>query len=319
MFKNKKILITGATGFIGANLTRYFLKRGADVAIFTRKTSNKWRIKDILPHIREYNVDLFNSDGLNRIMQKIKPQIIFHTAVYGGYPFQVESEKMLAVNFYGTVNLINTCKNINYELFVNTGSSSEYGGKLHSMKENDMLEPITDYGVSKAAATLYVHAVAKRQNLPVVTLRLFSPYGYYEEPTRLIPSVIISCLKGKSPKLSSPDCVRDFIFIEDVLEFYARVVKNKDKIKGEIFNLGSGEECSVGNIVTRIIKLTGNKTRPEWGSIKNRRYEPPRWRADIAKAKKLLNWQPQYDVSYGLEKTVDWFKKNISLYENELE
>jgi nucleoside-diphosphate-sugar epimerase len=319
MFKHKKILITGASGFIGANLTRYFLEKGADVSIIIRKTSDTWRLTDILPSIKEHSADLLDADKLTKTVKKIKPQIIIHTAVYGGYHFQTDSEIAFEVNFRGTLNLINALRDIDYELFINTGSSSEYGSKQRPVKETDSVEPLTDYGVSKAMATLYAHTYAKRQGKPLVTLRLFSPYGYYEDITRLIPSAIISCLKNKNIKLSSPDNVRDFVFIGDVLESYARVIENSDKVLGEIFNVGFAKECSVSDIVTKIISLTASKSRPHWGSFIERRPEPSHWQADITKAKKLLNWQPQYDVSRGLEKTVNWFKKNISLYEDKLE
>lgn len=318
MFKHKKILITGATGFIGANLTRYFLRKGADVSILIRKTSDRWRIADILPSLKEHDGDLLDADKLAKAVKKVKPQIIIHTAVYGGYHFQTDSERAFEVNFRGTLNLMNALRNIDYELFINTGSSSEYGSKQRPVKETDTLEPLTDYGVSKAMSTLYAHAFARRQGKPVVTLRLFSPYGYYEGITRLIPSAIISCLKNKNIKLSSPANVRDFVFIEDVLESYARAIENRDKVSGEILNVGFAREWSVSDVVTKIIKLTQSKSRPQWGSFIEKRPEPARWQADIAKAKKLLNWEPKYDVSYGLEKTVNWFKRNISLYENKL-
>lgn len=306
-WQRKKILITGATGFIGANLVRYFLKRQASVSILIRKTSDKWRIQDIIKKVSAYSVDLLDSQKLSRAILHIRPEIIFHTAAYGGYIFQQHTKKILETNFIGTVNLVNACRNINFELFINTGSSSEYGIKSKAMAETDLLEPLTDYGLSKAAATLYCQALAKREKRPIVTLRLFSPYGYYEEPSRLILSVIKACLKGESPKLSSPNSVRDFIFIEDVVNAYVKAVENKDKAAGEIINIGYGKQVSINETVKSIIRLTGNTVQPEWESISNPRNEPVNWQADISKAGKKLDWQPKYDLERGLKKTIRWF------------
>ncbi len=309
----KRILITGATGFIGANLVHHFFEKG-EVAIFTRKTSNKWRIKDVLPRVSEYSVDLTDKKKLEDVISKLKPEIVFHTATYGGFPFQNNSNKIFETNFIGTFNLVNACVKIGFDVFVNTGSSSEYGIKDNPMKESDLLEPINFYGVAKASATLFCQMIAKKENLPIATLRLFSPYGYYEDPSRLIPSVAASCLRGKNPEVSSPDPVRDFIFVEDVASAYRKVVENSEKISGEIFNIGFGRQHSVGEVVEEIVKLTGNKVKPLWGTVHNPRKEPKMWQADIDKARETLGWVPKWDLKAGLVKSLDWFRRNVEFY-----
>lgn len=315
MVSNEKILITGATGFIGANLARAFLREGAKVYVFIRRTSNKWRIKDILGDITEYYVDLTHREEVEKIVSHIQPEIIFHTGAYGGYPSQYDYKKIYEANLIGTINLINACSKIGFKIFINTGSSSEYGVKKLPMKENDTLEPISDYGISKALATLFCQMKAKSDRLPITTFRLFSPYGYYEEATRLIPSVILSCLRGKSPEVSSPCAVRDFIFIEDVIDVYLRVVANKDKIAGEIFNIGYGVQYSVKEVVNEIIQLTGNIVKPVYNSVFNPRIEPEIWQADISKARNVLGWVPKYDLKMGLSKSISWFAENMILYQ----
>jgi len=314
MVRNKRVLITGATGFIGANLTREFLKFGFEVYIFTRVTSNKWRLNDILKDVKEYCVDLSDGERLEKIILDIRPEIILHTAVYGGFPFQKDTNKIMQTNIVGTVNILSACSRVGFDIFVNTGSSSEYGIKDSPMRETDLLEPNNEYGVSKASATLFCQTKAKSEKLPIVTLRLFSPYGYYEEPARLIPSVIVACLRGEKPKVSSPDPVRDFIFIEDIINAYVKVINTRKEVEGEIFNIGYGRQYSVGEVVSRIIELTGNRVKPEWKSITNPRVEPITWVADISKTKRFLNWQPRYDFEKGLEKTIKWFEENMPLY-----
>lgn len=315
MVSNEKILITGATGFIGANLTRALLEKGAKVYIFTRKTSDKWRIKDILKDITEYCVDLTYEQEVENIISHIKPEIIFHTAVYGGYPSQTDCKKIYETNLIGTINLINACRKSGFKLFINAGSSSEYGIKKWPMKESDTLEPVSDYGISKALATLFCQMKVKSEHLPITTFRFFSPYGYYEKATRLIPSVILSCLKGKSPEVLSPCAVRDFIFIEDVIDICLKSMENKDKVAGEIFNIGYGVQYSVEEVVNEIIQLTGNVVKPVYKSVFNSRIEPQIWQADISKVRDVLGWVPRYDLKTGLSKSIRWFAENMILYE----
>ena len=310
----KETLITGATGFIGANLASCLIDKGLKPHIIIRKESNSWRIKKFLNKVNVHYADLTDRDRIEKIVLQIKPKIIYHCATYGGYPLQSDLDKIIHTNIIGTINLLNACLKIKFDCFVNTGTSSEYGIKKHPMKESDLPEPINDYGVAKATATLFCQSVAKRERLPIVTLRLFSPYGYYEEQKRLIPSVIISCLNKKSPKLASPNSVRDFIFIDDVIDSYINAVENTDRLSGEVLNIGYGRQRSVAEIVNKIIGLVSIEVKPLWKAISNPRGEPLSWMADISKTKKLLNWQPRHNLDKGLRKTIDWFKENLGLY-----
>lgn len=313
----KKVLITGATGFVGANLVRMVLKQGSEVYIITRKESDKWRIDDVLGEIAEYNtdfnIDLLDCDKLKRIIRRIRPDIIYHTATYGGRPGQKDAIKIVQTNLIGTINLIKACQKFGFDLFVNTGSSSEYGIKERAMQEGDLLEPVNDYGISKSAATQYCRAVARNKGLPIVTLRLFSPYGSYEESTRLIPSVILSCLRGKKPKISSPYFVRDFVYIQDVLDAYAKLSDVPD-LGGEVFNIGSGKQCTVGDVANMIIELSGCCMELEMGMPQGWPNEPKKWEADISKANDILGWMPKYSMEKGLAETIRWFEKNINIY-----
>jgi nucleoside-diphosphate-sugar epimerase len=174
---------------------------------------------------------------------------------------------------------------------------------------------VNDYGVSKSAATLYCQSVARNKKIPMVTLRLFSPYGCYEGHKRLIPSVILDCFRGKNPEIISFEFVRDFIFIKDVMDAYIRLLDAKEII-GEIINIGSGKQHTVGDIADTIIELTGDVLVPEASGTPRWPNEPEKWEADITKAKKLLNWEPKYDLTRGLDATIKWFRENINLYKN---
>lgn len=313
--KGKRVLITGATGFVGSNLVRMALKQGSDVHIITRTKSDKWRIDDVSTYITDYNSDLLDYKRLDDIVSIIRPDIIYHTATYGGKPNQRETIRIVQTNLIGTINLIKACMKFSFDLFVNTGSSSEYGIKEKPMMEEDLLEPVNDYGVSKSAATQYCRAIAKTEELPIVTLRLFSPYGSYEGSTRLIPSVILSCLRRNKPRISSPNFVRDFVHIKDVLDAYEKLI-DIPQLSGEILNIGSGKQCTIEEVANKIIELLGNCVELETGMAQRWPNEPKKWEADISKANDILAWKPKYDLENGLAETISWFEKNINRYNN---
>ena len=184
------------------------------------------------------------------------------------------------------------------------------------MSENDLLEPNSYYGVAKASQTLLCQSLAKNNNLPIVNLRLFSPYGPYEEPTRLIPILINSCLIGKDLNLVSKKTVRDFNFIDDIVDAFLKTASNANKLSGEILNIANGKQRTLEEVVSLIINLTKSKSKLNWGGMKDYSPETGIWEADISKAKKLLKWQPNYDLERGIKETINWFKKNRNKYRN---
>jgi nucleoside-diphosphate-sugar epimerase len=311
--KKKTILITGATGFVGSNLLRRLHSSHADLHIITRESSPLWRIRDIVGDVTRSTTDLSDAEKVQKTVSEISPDIIYHLATYGGNSREDNFRQIMESNFFGTVNLLNACQKTGFDLFVNTGSSSEYGMKNTPMKETDRTEPRNNYGISKVASTLYCQSVAVNGNLPVITVRLFSPYGDYEDPSRLVPSVILSCLEGKDPAISSPDFVRDFICIDDVTDLYERLPGTKTG-PGAIFNAGSGKQHTVGEVVDTVIRITGKPVKPVVGLPQRWANEPKVWQADMTKTSTSLNWAPKYDLESGLRKTVAWFENHQHLY-----
>jgi len=307
-----KVLVTGTSGFIGSHLSRRLLELGHEVHSFKRTMSDSWRLADIRENIVQHIVDLRDADMVNRAVEKIRPQVVYHCATYGGFADQIDTSIIFESNFLGTVNLLKACEKVGFDYFVNTGSSSEYGIKSRPMDEDNALEPNSDYGVSKAAATLFCQSEGLNKRLPIATLRLFSPYGPWDDPKRLIPYVIKSFLRNEAPQLTSPVSVRDFIYIDDVLDAYVTVIKSP--FFGDIFNIGSGLQHSVGDVVTIVKAIIHPRSEPAWGTAAKQRQEPGLWVAMNKKASKYISWNPTTSLTSGLQKTVVWIKNNPHLY-----
>lgn len=182
------------------------------------------------------------------------------------------------------------------------------------MSETALLEaPYSCYAFTKASATLYSQYLAKKENLPIVTLRLFSVYGNYEEPKRFIPTLITNTLQGRLTPLVSPDTARDFIYVDDVIDAYLLVSKMPIE-SGEIFNIGSGEQKTIKDVVETVMQVTQSKIPVKWNSFPSREWDTNNWQADISKIKEKIGWSPKQSLAEGITKTINWIKNNMSHY-----
>lgn len=314
MSAKKKVLVSGATGFVGANLVHRLVKENFEVHIIIRKDSNKWRIRD-LKDLEEHRIDLLDFEILKKTIKKIKPEIIFHLAaasIFGG--IESDEDQLIKANLFGAINLIRAARSVNYQCFINTGSGAEYGPGNEIRKETDLCQPVSIYGIAKLAATLYAGLEAKRYNKPILTFRLFSPYGPYDNQKRLISNNIIKALQNQNLELANPDAVRDYIYIDDVIDLYLKTIDRANDLKGEVFNVGSGSQSTSREVIDKIIKITDSRNGVLWNKISSSPWDAKVWQADISKTKSAFDWQPKHNINEGLKKTIAWFKINSSFY-----
>jgi len=315
--KKNKILITGATGFIGSNLVKeLILDKNNEVNIILRKSSNIWRIKDIITKVKIIYCDITINDQVKKIIEEILPNTVYHCATYGGFPNEEDFDKIIQTNIISTINLINNCNYKELKAFINLSSSSEYGIKNEPMIESAELNPTNSYGLSKVVSTSYASKYGKINNMPIITFRLFSPFGYYESKSRLFPSLFLSVIEDKSPKLASPDSSRDFIFIKDVINLLIYSTEFAKKYKGEVFNIGTGKQYSVKEIADIVIKSSEKTITPEYNIVKERSFDNNYWIADMNKTFKAFNWKPQYSIEKSIGLMLEWFKDNKGAYKD---
>ncbi|MFH0793687.1 MAG: NAD-dependent epimerase/dehydratase family protein [bacterium] len=309
----KRALITGGTGFVGANLARRLVRDGHEVHLLVRQGHKTWRIEEIRDSLRLHVVDLLDEESVARLVKSIRPEWVFHLATHGAYSYQTDRAQIIRTNFIATVNLINACLKTGFEAFVNTGTSSEYGFKDHAPAENEYLEPNSYYAVAKASATLFARFTAQSLKAHIPTLRLYSVYGPFEEPGRLIPTLIVRGLAGELPFLVDPSIARDYVFVDDVTEAFLLAASQPNQEPGAIYNVGTGAQTTLSEVVAIARRLMNIPAQPQWGSMPNRSWDTSVWVADNRKIRTTLGWQPKHSFEQGLRATIEWFQSCPSI------
>jgi nucleoside-diphosphate-sugar epimerase len=232
--------------------------------------------------------------------------VVLHLAAHGAYESQADARRILTTNVLGTLHLLEASVTTGVELFANIGSSSEYGFKTEPMRETDRLEPNSVYAIGKATQTHLCALFARRYpQIAITTLRLFSVYGPWEEPSRLIPTVIRRAKAGLPLEMVAPEIARDFVFIGDVL----RALLDFGRLRqatGEVINLGSGTEVTLREVVAAVQELFGHRSQVVWGGMPARQWDTTRWVADRSQAARLLGWEPLVGIREGLARTAEW-------------
>ena len=300
-------LVTGGTGFLGSHLVRRLVREGYEVHVLVRNQSNFWRLQDVRSQIQCHTGALEDPESLRTVMAAARPDFIFHlasaTVVAGS---AAASEELVRVNLGGIVNLLDACAGVNYSAFVTAGDSFEYAPSTAPLVETSFPQPINLHGITKLGSTLYAQSIAATQHRPVVALRLFSTYGPFDHPRRLVPRVIAGALSGQPLSLSRPGIVRDWVFVDDMVDLFVQAAQNAGRLAGRVFNAGSGIAVDLGEIVDTVLRLTGSSAQPQWGVFQAPEHDDHPWVADTTQTFEQLAWRPTTSLEEGLQATIEW-------------
>jgi nucleoside-diphosphate-sugar epimerase len=202
-------------------------------------------------------------------------------------------------------------EHVGYERFINTGTSEIYGDIEVPLREDAKVNPCSPYSVSKYAAERFCRMFHQGLGWPIVLVRPFNAYGPAQSPDRIVPETIVRAFRKQELKTTSGRQTREFNYVEDLAEGFICLAKTPD-IEGELFNLGCGEEIEIREVVTRILDLMGNPIEPDIGALPDRPNEIWRMYCDSTKARERLGWKPTYLIQEGLEKTIEWYRAELS-------
>lgn len=298
---NKSILISGGTGFIGFHLAKKCLNlKWSVTSLSTSIPPKKRRLKNV-----KYKLcDISNKSKLLKIIDPNYDYVVN----LAGYVDHTHKIKTMKSHYDGCKNLTSLFLNSKIKKFVQIGSCIEYGKAKSPQYENyKNKKTFSIYGNAKLLSTKLSQRLYKKFNFPITILRLYLVYGPYQDANRVIPITILNALKNKKFNCSNGQQLRDFTYIEDVIDAIIKVLKNK-KSSGQIINIGNGKPVSIRKVINKICKLL-NSGRPQFGKIDLRKDEIMKLYPSILKAKKILNWKPKISLESGLRKTINFFNK----------
>lgn len=325
-WQNKKILVTGADGFIGSHLVERLVAQGAKVKAFVYYNSfNSWGWLDTLPRQTMNKVEIFAGDvrDPNGVLKATeKADVVFHLAALIGIPFSYHSpDSYVDTNIKGTLNVLQAARKNGVKKIVHTSTSEVYGTAQYTpIDEAHPINPRSPYAATKSAADELALSFYRSFDLPVVILRPFNTFGPRQSARAIIPAILSQICAGRDTiKLGNMQSTRDFNYVSDTVEAFLKIAE-ADQAVGQIFNAGSNTEVSIGELVNLIQSIVKKKIKvvTERERLRPAKSEVERLVCNAGKLRSVCGWESRVSLEQGLKFTLAWLRKNINRYKTDI-
>ncbi|HEY1047338.1 MAG TPA: NAD-dependent 4,6-dehydratase LegB [Bacteroidia bacterium] len=326
--QGKRVLITGADGFIGSHLTEALLAEGCSVKAFCYYNSfNSWGwldtlSKETLKQIEVFTGDIRDPNGVRKAMENI--DVVFHLAALIAIPFSYHSpDSYVDTNIKGTLNVLQAARDLNIEKLLVTSTSEVYGTAIYvPIDEKHPKQGQSPYSATKIGADHLAESYFRSFNLPVCIVRPFNTYGPRQSARAVIPTIISQLMNGsKEIKLGSLHPTRDLLFVKDTAQGFIEIAKS-DKCLGEEVNIATQNEISIGDLASKLIQLINPEATVVSDDVRLRpeKSEVERLLGSNSKILSLTDWKPNYSLDEGLKQTVEWFSQpeNLRQYKSDI-
>lgn len=301
----KKILIIGGSGFIGLKLVEYYLKKNFEVFSISKNKKKKRNKKNL----KNFYFDVSNKKKCCDFFKKYSFDYIINVAGYVDHrSYFIKKNNIIESHLLGTLNSVFYTNRLTLKKYLYIGSSDEYGLNKSPQNETQREMPSSTYSFAKTSSVHFLQMISRSENFPSSSIRIFLTYGPNQKENRFIPQIIKGCLKDENFKTSSGKQIRDFCYIDDVINAINLVLISK-KSKGKIYNVGSGKPIKIKNVV-KIIKSILGKGKPIYGAFKLRKNENSKLFPKISKIKREIGWEAKIHLKEGLSKTIEYIKRN---------
>jgi dTDP-glucose 4,6-dehydratase len=320
-WSGRKVLVTGAGGFIGSHLTESLARDGAEVRAFVRYNSRNdygW-LEQLEEGLRD-EVEIFRGDLANpeAVTNAVRDRdTVFHLGALIPIPYSYQHPReFVEANVVGTLNVLEACRRDPVRRLVHTSTSEVYGTAMRvPIDEEHPLNAQSPYAATKIGADQLALSFWRSFETPVVVARPFNTFGPRQSARAVIPTLITQALAREDVELGSTHPTRDFLYVEDLTRGFERCAE-AGGVEGEVINLGSGSEISIADLAEEVFRLVGREASL---SFSEDRARPPgseveRLLADTAKAERLLDWKPEVGLEEGLRRTIEWFEGFLEAY-----
>lgn len=318
-WQGRRVLVTGAGGFIGSHLAERLTALGAQTRAFVRYRSNgSWGWLDTLPCRDQIEVmagDITDADAVRQAVDGV--EVVFHLAAFIAIPYSYHApSSFVTTNIGGTLNVLQAARACGVRRLVHTSTSEVYGtAQRVPIDETHPLQGQSPYAATKIGADKLAESFWRAYELPVVTVRPFNTYGPRQSGRAIVPTIITQALSDSAVRLGNLAPTRDFNFVTDTVEGFLRAGEVPGAVGGT-FNLGSGRDIAIGDLAALIgrllgkpvvIEQDGQRVRPDGSEVE-------RLLADSAAARRVLGWAPRVSLEDGLQTTIDWVRGHLDAY-----